>query len=129
MKLRTSRHHRLCRSLGGSDDPRNVVTVCHKSHSLWHIIFGNMHAHQIADEIERHFIDREIKLTRIQQVRKPIILGSNEASSLNMRKQAWNRLFHRMDHEMTLAWINSVWLDPDFILTTPKSSKFRWDDN
>lgn len=52
-----NRHHRLPRSLGGSDHPRNVIIVNKYLHESWHHLFYNMTAHQIAEAINNVWLD------------------------------------------------------------------------
>lgn len=56
-KRRFSRHHRRCRSHGGSSEPDNISIVDQYRHNFWHAMFRNMTPEQIFDEINEVWID------------------------------------------------------------------------
>lgn len=57
-----SRHHRLCKSLNGSNDDRNISIVPTKKHQAWHTLFGNMTAEMICKEINKVWIDPDYEI-------------------------------------------------------------------
>jgi hypothetical protein len=64
MSYRTvSRHHRLPRSLGGTNThpPGNVKKICTRKHQSWHHLVGNLSVHQIA-EVLSDYIDPRFRL-------------------------------------------------------------------
>lgn len=125
MKSRTNIHHRLPRSLGGHDGGKNIISVCRRNHNLWHLIFGNMHALQIKEQIVKHFLPNpEIVLSCTVEDPGKIIYGGNHACRMSVRHQAWDSLFFTMDEDRILAYINNVWLDPNFVLLTPKNEEW-----
>jgi hypothetical protein len=52
-----TRHHRKPRSLGGTNCPENISRIKHKKHLAWHCLFGDMTAQEIAEEINKHYLD------------------------------------------------------------------------
>jgi hypothetical protein len=52
-----NKHHRKCKSRGGSDDATNISVVTMDKHVLWHAMFGNMTPPEIANEINNVWID------------------------------------------------------------------------
>lgn len=57
-----TRHHRKPKSLGGTGDPRNIVRLPAKKHAAWHLLFRNLPAERIAEEINRWYIDPDYQL-------------------------------------------------------------------
>lgn len=43
-----SRHHRKCRSNGGTNDKENIVYVSQVAHRAFHTLFANKNAYGIA---------------------------------------------------------------------------------
>ena len=58
----TSLHHRKPRSLGGRREPKNLVRLPHKKHQAWHLLFANFTPQQIADEINRLYLDPDYEI-------------------------------------------------------------------
>lgn len=56
------RHHRIPRSRGGSNSPRNLIYVPRKAHGYYHALFGNMTAFEIAQYLNTTWIDPDLKL-------------------------------------------------------------------
>lgn len=56
-----TRHHRKPRSLGGTSEPENISHVPAKKHAAWHILFRNLPADQIAEEINRTYLDPDFR--------------------------------------------------------------------
>ena len=56
-----SRHHRCCRTNGGTDDypPNNVVLLPDHIHRYWHAIFGAKTPEQIASTMNKWFIQSD----------------------------------------------------------------------
>lgn len=61
-QIRTSRHHRKCKSNGGTDDVRNISTVSRLHHKAFHILFANFDPHQIATILNNLWIDPDYEL-------------------------------------------------------------------
>jgi hypothetical protein len=57
-----TRHHRKPKSLGGATNKRNISLLPNKLHTAWHVLFRNMPAHQIVDEINRRYLDPDYRL-------------------------------------------------------------------
>lgn len=55
--MEMSRHHRKPKSINGSNEPPNTIIVPHNQHMAWHVLFGNMTAHQIVNELNSKWID------------------------------------------------------------------------
>jgi hypothetical protein len=61
-----SLHHRKPRSIGGKNDPRNVILLPHVKHEAWHLLFANHTAEQIAEEINRLYLDPAFRFIAVQ---------------------------------------------------------------
>jgi len=59
---RPTKHHRKPKSLGGSDDTRNVSIVSQKRHEAWHTLFQNKTIHEIVRELNSVWIDPDWKI-------------------------------------------------------------------
>ena len=57
MKMRSSRHHRKPRSIGGISIAENISVVDIKKHEAYHTLFNNMEAKQICKVLNRVWID------------------------------------------------------------------------
>ena len=58
-----TRHHRKCKSRGGSDLPSNISMVTESQHCAWHTLFENKSAEQIIELINDVWIDPYYTLT------------------------------------------------------------------
>ena len=54
-----NRHHRRCRSNGGSDCDATLSIVEEKKHKAFHCLFGTSHPVEIARILSETWIDRE----------------------------------------------------------------------
>lgn len=63
------RHHRLPRSRGGTDHPRNLSLVEQKQHRAWHLLVGNMTADEVAAMLTDTWIDPDYYLVAIPRHR------------------------------------------------------------
>lgn len=61
------KHHRIPKIRGGSDGKQNVQNVKPKKHRAFHILFSTMTPHQIADELNKTWISRDLKLVCVQR--------------------------------------------------------------
>lgn len=52
-----SNHHRRPRSKGGTREPENISRVQSHRHRAWHTLFQDWSPYQIADEINRTWLD------------------------------------------------------------------------
>jgi hypothetical protein len=57
MKSKITRHHRKCKSHGGSGKPSNISHVPESKHIAWHTLFYNLKPEQIADLLSKVWID------------------------------------------------------------------------
>lgn len=64
----TSRHHRRPKSIGGSNEPPNVVRVPNHKHQAWHVLFSNMTAQQILEQINDWWLDPKYALCLVPRV-------------------------------------------------------------
>jgi hypothetical protein len=62
MQSGLTRHHRKPRSLGGTRSRENISRIPAKKHTAWHILFQNFSAEQIAEEINRLYLDPDYEL-------------------------------------------------------------------
>lgn len=56
------KHHRMCRSNGGSNKPDNISLVPSHQHRAWHTLFANLLPPQIAEIINKTWISREWRM-------------------------------------------------------------------
>ena len=56
------KHHRRPRSLGGTEDKENIVSVPKHYHQAWHQLFHNASPYSIAEIINRIWIDPDYEL-------------------------------------------------------------------
>lgn len=57
-----NKHHRWPRSRNGKTNNWNCCMVDAKRHSLWHALFGSMTGEEIAEEVNRCWLDPRFKL-------------------------------------------------------------------
>jgi hypothetical protein len=57
-----SRHHRRCRANNGGDDSSNISIVRDNKHRAFHLLFGSMTPQQIAEELNRTWIESSVRL-------------------------------------------------------------------
>lgn len=50
-------HHRKPRSIGGTDDTRNLSYITDRKHKAWHTLFQNKRADQIVWELNNVYLD------------------------------------------------------------------------
>ncbi len=54
---RLTRHHRKCKSRGGNGKPANITMVEERLHKAFHLLFSNMDAYQIAQQLNSFWLD------------------------------------------------------------------------
>ncbi|MGV8131593.1 MAG: hypothetical protein ACP5N7_05845 [Candidatus Pacearchaeota archaeon] len=57
-----SHHHRLPKSRNGSNHPSNISLVTQKAHNWFHALWGNMTVHEIAEDLNRRWVDPHYKV-------------------------------------------------------------------
>lgn len=62
-----TRHHRRCRSRGGSSRPENISIVARKYHEAWHVLTENRHPIDIARMLTEVYIDPEWMLIPVRR--------------------------------------------------------------
>jgi hypothetical protein len=62
-----TRHHRRCRSNGGSNDDSNISIVPERLHIAYHQLFKNLTAGGIAHLLNEVWIDKEVKLVVVKR--------------------------------------------------------------
>ena len=65
-----SRHHRKPRSIGGTDEPRNVSVIQTRKHELWHALFQNLDAEEIFFQINELFLDPDYKIFLVKNKKR-----------------------------------------------------------
>lgn len=63
MRKKLTRHHRKCKSNGGTDLPTNISMVPESHHRAWHILFGNKGVEQIVELLNDVWVDPYYKVT------------------------------------------------------------------
>ena len=59
------KHHRKCRSNGGSNSEANIAVVRKDLHIAWHKLFANATPEEVAEIISRTWIDPKYKLVAV----------------------------------------------------------------
>ena len=67
MKPKLTRHHRLCKSHGGTGCAKNISLVPEHKHRAFHLIFGNMKPAQIAKCLSDVWVDADYQLVAIRR--------------------------------------------------------------
>ncbi len=62
-----TRHHRKPRSLGGTAAQTNISRLPPKKHDAWHILFRNLEPEQIAEEINRFYLDPDYEFVAVRK--------------------------------------------------------------
>jgi len=57
-----TRHHRKCKSNGGTNEDRNISVIPSWKHRCWHLLFNNREAPNIARYINNVFLDPDWEL-------------------------------------------------------------------
>jgi hypothetical protein len=73
----TSTHHRKPSSIGGSDETENKIELPNKEHRAWHNLFKNMPAWEIADKINRYFLDLDFEFVLAFRATKTLGISHN----------------------------------------------------
>jgi len=60
-------HHRRPKSRMGSDDSSNLSSVPQHYHRAWHLLFGNLTPHYIAELINAVWIDPRYRLVVVRR--------------------------------------------------------------
>jgi hypothetical protein len=55
-------HHRKPTSIGGKNEPRNLIKLPCNKHAAWHLLFGNLTPERIAEEITKRYLDPDYEL-------------------------------------------------------------------
>ena len=115
-KPRMSRHHRKCKSLGGTNAFENLVVIPMKEHRAWHLIFDNKPAPQIAGIINAHYIDPTMELCVVDIVSGEQVDVDYRAVTEPTTKHwsAWQTLFNHQGIGYVCTMINEIYLDPDY---------------
>ena len=66
-RSKLSRHHRKCRSHGGTNHPTNISVVPQSQHRAFHTVFGNRTPHEIAEYLSNVWIDPTYKLVVVKR--------------------------------------------------------------
>ena len=61
-----TRHHRLPKSMGGSNSPNNIAFISNERHSAWHFLFANLPAESICYLINKFYIDPAYKVVLVK---------------------------------------------------------------
>jgi len=60
-------HHRVPRSKGGTDTPSNVILVRVTKHRAYHTLFENKGPHEVAQELNKTWIDPRYELVVVRK--------------------------------------------------------------
>ena len=56
------RHHRKCRSNGGTNEARNISIVEQSKHRAYHTLFQNMTPHEVARLLTEVWVDPDFEI-------------------------------------------------------------------
>jgi hypothetical protein len=143
-----SRHHRDPKSLGGSDDDRNISIVIKSEHKAWHNLFDNLpvldvfrlfnfYWEMFGDESKLLYETKQTGLSVLKNLillheqsgifgEDDLIVLKNTLNSYKLeikQKRAWIKLFGGLSLEEIIIKINKDWIDPDYgliIVVVPK---------
>lgn len=118
--MRKSKHHLRPRSLLGKDVSQNISYVCSKKHAAWHVLFGNMHALQIACELNNKYLKETVFTIHMKGKPDHIILGGNDSNNLLKKRKAWEILFPTINELEICEQINKLWIDPKYYFQAVK---------
>jgi len=68
-RVADSTHHRKPRSIGGTNEDRNISELSVSRHRAWHILFQNWPAQRIADEINARYLDPDFEMVVWRKMR------------------------------------------------------------
>lgn len=57
-----TRHHRRPKSQGLNNEPENISYIKLKHHKAWHLIFADMTPEEIAEEINKKYLDPAFRM-------------------------------------------------------------------
>lgn len=66
-----SKHHRKPRSIGGTNDSKNISMVNEKMHNAWHTLFKNKTPCEIAILINKYWLDPDFTFVCVDISNKP----------------------------------------------------------
>ena len=66
-RRRYNKHHRKPKSRGGGNSQRNISIVPIVQHQAWHTLFANQSAEEIAEAINRHWLDPDYKMVAVRK--------------------------------------------------------------
>lgn len=69
--MNIDKHHRLPRSKGGSNSNSNISLVRKDLHVAYHKLFGNATPDEVADILNKVWIDPAYKLVAVRRTRIP----------------------------------------------------------
>jgi hypothetical protein len=66
-RTRLTKHHRVPRARGGTDESRNIAFVPNRTHVRFHALFGIMTPFEIAQMLNEMFIDPDYKMVVVKR--------------------------------------------------------------
>jgi hypothetical protein len=69
-----TKHHRLPKSVGGTNHPDNISIVTQSKHRAYHVLFDNRPPEEIADILNAIWIDKRKKLISVPTERYSDVL-------------------------------------------------------
>lgn len=66
-KTQMTRHHRKCKINGGKNNARNISYVPQHTHRAWHCLFQDKEPHEIAQIINRDWLDPAYKMICVRR--------------------------------------------------------------
>lgn len=116
----SSKHHRRPRSIGGSSSEYNISYIKVEFHNCWHVLYGNMNAYQICEQLEIDLrtyrnLEESLKLVcKFINGKEVMGSGSYKSKKPTKRQNAFSVLFKNKTIPNIIAWINNVFLDPSY---------------
>ena len=116
-KIPAEEHHRRPRSLGGDSTVANTTYVPMYEHRCWHVLFGNMNAEQICNNINSSsWKPKGVTIVcKFINGKEVMLRGKHNSKKNSKRQDAWNKLFGKLgSFQEIISYINNVWLDPSY---------------
>jgi len=112
-----SKHHRKPRSLNGGDESRNISYPPLYRHRAWHALYQDFNAKETQILLLQDYELFGIDFKRTDFAAK--IYGSyvNINGARIKRRASWRILFDNTPVDELVNEVNTIWLDPDYILS------------
>jgi len=111
-----TKHHRKPRSLQGGDEPRNISYPPLYRHKAWHALYQDFGAKDTIALLLEDYELLGVDFKRSALAEKLCGNYVNSNSHRIKRRDAWRILFKSTPLDELINEINTIWLDPDYML-------------